>query len=264
MSLYGTLITESNNIITNEEFNQLRSDLLEVTIDLNEYYESLDEQDEIFVEGANIDMMNIFNSHKKSIIDNIRFSKKKLRRKEFSEAKSYLAKANTELKKMESDIKKIESTTGSVYFGLAAAILLNASEILCPVTYGILNLSVADLGITVTKLNAMDYAEAKMLNLPQETITKIAKNVVGSASATAFNFVVGIANEIIAILTGLIRIIKTLKQVKKDKEESASKNNTANAYRNLILSSCTDLQKNIDKIMKTIEKREKIKDKEEK
>lgn len=227
MSIYGSISSKSmvEESITNEEFGRYFS---EAVMDLF-MEDCFEESAEIIEEGANIDITKAFDSSKKQFKEKIKAAKGYIKAKEYGKAKTALKEAKSITKDLQKTITEIDSTAGSAIFGYFAHGFLIMAETLIPCSISFVGGTVGSYGLVTNNIAALS------------TGALIAK--LGQLGTTV--------QSIVILVKGIITLIDRIKAGKEDAADYL------NLYKNAFLRYTRDLDKNVDKLIKEVEKKEK-------
>lgn len=235
MSIYGKPLSYCNESVSLDECTELsidealelQSSIIESLIELNEsnnYEEIMD-----LHEGANLDYRKAFKDAKKEYKEAHSEFRKAIAKEDYTKAKSCTKKMDSALDKCEKTIKSIDSSIGSDIFGYFAAELLVMAELFIPSLATTTGAKIAFTGVL--------SSNAK-------------KILIGTLGTTA--------GYVITLIKDINIFIKMIKQIIEDIKNDAGAKNTANLYRNKLLTCIKDMRKKVKKLNILIEKKEKM------
>lgn len=227
MSIYGSI---SNNVveesITDEEFGRYFSEAV-MDLFMEDCFEESNE--DVLEEGANVDMTNIFKDSKKKFKAAMKESKGYIKSKDYANAKKSLNEAKSIASKMYKDIQSTHSTFGSAMWGYLCMLILNWYELLFTNAIALVGNKAFQFGLSATNFSLM----------------KKGLVLTGLGSLGSF-------------IKSIIILIKDIKEIiERSKSSKENIYDITNLYKNKLMRYSKDMEKQIDKLIKEVEKKEK-------
>lgn len=180
-------------------------DIMGVGAECGPAYESALQYEEAFIEGTNIDMLNILKSSKKKFISDMKYIRKLIKEKDYNTAKRELDALDKSFDKFKKDFKKIDS--GGLGTAVLGSLLIEFLDCIDLIIVGLPTLGVGAAVVSVKK-----YCE-NVIGFIKEVTREVKED---DFSVKMFN---SLRNRVLLKLDGMSKQIKNLKEALSEDEE---------------------------------------------
>jgi hypothetical protein len=245
-----------------KEFDKIFDDCIDIYCD-----------DYSITEGANIDIWESFNTHKKAYRKALSSAHLHMRKKEWVEASQFLSTAKKEIDECKKEVKSTESDVSSVAFGfLLNSTLSMIMDIIPGMTYIIGVSQDSVIGSEIRKSIALPAVGSKTVSKISKVSKTLIKNDIKTAKQIisaknkcdklisyskgikAFSYTTKILYAVSHIIDDIYGIVKAFREDEKNERLSIDK---MNVYKNNIIKTLNNFSDIIEKESKAVKEKQK-------
>ena len=245
-----------------EQFDRIFTDCIDIV-----------EKDLALDEGANLDIWDSFNTHKKAYRSALSKAHLHMRKHEWTESLQYLTTAKEEINAAKKEVKSTESTMTSAAFGiLANAVLTMIMDVIPGMTYLIGIDSSSAIGSEIRKTIALPSVGSKAASKVSKVSKSLIKNDVKAASQivsakkkcdalVSYAKKTKVISTTMTILYAVSKIIddaySIIKEFREDENNERLTAEKLNIYKNNIVRTLDKFSDTVEKEIKAVREKQK-------